>query len=172
MPCLPEPPDHDATEWRAGNLGRADADVFRPAPPVAQVFDWFNEHRTQTAAAIIDTNGHVVGIVNRLRFLSRYAQRYFPDCTARTIRTETYSQQQASRRGRAYTRFTSWPPCWPSIGPMHCANASSFRAIGRYLGIGTCEAALVRSKVQLLTTQEGKLKNALLRATDAQPDQE
>ena len=42
--------------------------------------------QSQVAAAIVDDEGRVLGIINRLRFLARYAQRHVPELFGRHSR--------------------------------------------------------------------------------------
>lgn len=129
-----------------------------------EAFDWFSTHTDQPAAAIVDASQQVVGIVNRVRFLARYAQRYVP---------ELYGKQSILKLGNpkpmvvdehllvfelAQTLSQEWPDAL-----RECFVVTSE---GRYLGIGTSEA-LVRCKVEILTVRENELKSALLSATDA-----
>jgi two-component system cell cycle sensor histidine kinase PleC len=150
-------------EWSAGALAL-------PMPPFPstmtclEAFDWFSTHTDQPAAAIVDASQQVVGIVNRVRFLARYAQRYVP---------ELYGKQSILKLGNpkpmvvdehllvfelAQTLSQEWPDAL-----RECFVVTSE---GRYLGIGTSEA-LVRCKVEILTVRENELKSALLSATDA-----
>jgi two-component system cell cycle sensor histidine kinase PleC len=129
-----------------------------------EAFNWFTTHTDQPAAAVVDSGHQVVGIVNRSRFLARYAQRYVP---------ELYGKQSILKLANpkpmvvdehllvfelAQTLSQEWPDAL-----RECFVVTSK---GRYLGIGTSEA-LVRCKVEILTVRENELKSALLSATDA-----
>jgi len=138
--------------------------AFDPATSCAEVYEKLQNTGSQLAAALVDGEGRVHGIVNRLRFLSRYAQRFIP---------ELYSK-------RPVLELANKKPFVVDEG-MDVAELSSLITLdhpdalrecfvvtrgGRYLGIGTSEA-LVRAKVALLTAREAQLNAALLAAEDA-----
>src|SRR5262245_37897740 len=64
--------------WTAGRLA-AEMPTLAAETTCAEVFDWFNDHPTQVAAAVVDRGDRIRGIVNRLRFLASYARRYVPE---------------------------------------------------------------------------------------------
>src|SRR5262245_50153362 len=53
--------------------------TFSAETTCKDAFEWFTEHHSQVAAAVVDEGKRVIGLVNRLRFLARYAQRYTPE---------------------------------------------------------------------------------------------
>ena len=66
------------TAWTAGRL----ADPMPPLPAsttCAETYEWFEQSSGQVATAIVDGENRVVGLVNRLRFLARYSQRFVPE---------------------------------------------------------------------------------------------
>ncbi len=72
----------DPREWTAGKLA-----ARFPALPAettcGAVYEWFGTAPNQPAIALLDERGNVAGLVNRLLFLSRYAQRFYPELYAR-----------------------------------------------------------------------------------------
>jgi two-component system cell cycle sensor histidine kinase PleC len=155
--------DNVPHEWTAGALAS-------PMPPLrgtvtcSEAYNWFAMNPDQPAAAILDPQDRVVGIVNRLRFLARYAQRYVPELYGKESILALANPKPmvvdenllVLELGQALAQ--EWPDAL-----RECFVVTS---AGRYLGIGTSEA-LVRSKVAILTSRENAMKSALLSATDA-----
>ncbi|HEY2068575.1 MAG TPA: ATP-binding protein [Rhizomicrobium sp.] len=148
------------TDWRAGELAIA-LPAFDPATTCGQVFEWFTAHPDQIAAAVVDRDGSVSGIVNRLRFLARYAQPYLPELYSRKPIARLANcnplivDEHVSLTELAETLTLDWPD----------ALRESFIVTrgGRYLGIGTSEA-LVKGKLRLLRSREHQLQAALAAA--------
>ncbi len=151
------------SEWTALKLAQP-MPIFAAETSCADVFEWFNEHPAQVAAAIVDSGERVIGLVNRLRFLATYAQRYFP---------ELYGK-------KPITKLANVNPLVVDEG-LPLADLAAKLAIdfpdalrecfvvtrdGRYTGIGTCES-LVRCKIEMLAARETQLREALLSAQDA-----
>jgi two-component system cell cycle sensor histidine kinase PleC len=141
----------------AGDLA-IDMPVFHTETTCGQVFEWFGEHREQVAAAVVDDDGKVAGIVNRLRFLARYAQPYVP---------ELYSKKTIEKLSNANPLVVDERVPLTELSKMITLDwADALRECfvvtrgGRYLGIGTSEA-LVKGKLQLLMSRERQLHNAL-----------
>ncbi len=159
----PPMPDIAETDWRAGTLALPLA-VFTTDVTCGEVFERFAQNAEQVAAAIIDENGNVAGIVNRLRFLARYAQRYTPELFAkRSIITLANTNplvvdENVSLVDLAKMLTLEWPDAL-----RECFVVTRE---GRYLGIGTSEA-LVRAKLQMLTDREAQLRKALDAAYEA-----
>src|SRR5262245_33935446 len=80
MTALESPTDSfmNTVGWTAGRLA-AEMPTLATEKTCAEVFDWFNDHPAQVAAAVVDRGDRIQGIVNRLRFLASYAQRYVPE---------------------------------------------------------------------------------------------
>ncbi|MDE1985391.1 MAG: HAMP domain-containing histidine kinase [Alphaproteobacteria bacterium] len=151
------------TEWKAGALA-APLPTFDASLTCAEVYEQFNGQRPQIAAAVVDGDGKVVGLVNRLRFMARYAQRFVP---------ELFGKQPITRLANTKPLIVDERMALADLGAMitlDCPDAlrESFVVTrqGRYLGIGTSET-LVRSKVALLMAREEQLNAALLAAQDA-----
>jgi two-component system cell cycle sensor histidine kinase PleC len=159
----PPMPEIAETDWRAGTLALPLA-VFTTDVTCGEVFERFAQNAEQVAAAIIDENGNVAGIVNRLRFLARYAQRYTPELFAkRSIITLANTNplvvdENVSLVDLAKMLTLEWPDAL-----RECFVVTRE---GRYLGIGTSEA-LVRAKLQMLTDREAQLRKALDAAYEA-----
>jgi len=152
-----------AAEWSAGTLA-SPMPPFQLSLTCSEAFDWFTAHPDQPAAAILDSDSRVEGIVNRLRFLARYAQRYVP---------ELYGKQSIMKLSNPKPMVVDEHLLVSELAhtlALECPDALRecfvVTSKGRYLGIGTSEA-LVRCKVNILTARENELKSALLRATDA-----
>jgi two-component system, cell cycle sensor histidine kinase PleC len=150
-------------ELRAGDLAEP-MPSFTTANTCGQVFDWFKSNPEQVAAAILDDDQKVVGITNRLRFLSRYAQPYVP---------ELYSKKSIAKLANTHALVVDENVPLTELGKMVTLDWSDalrecfvVTRDDRYLGIGTSEA-MVRGKLQLLTARERQLHAALIDAQAA-----
>jgi two-component system, cell cycle sensor histidine kinase PleC len=161
------PDFHPVTEmgrqWRAGSLSLP-LPVFSETMTCAEASERFRQFSNQVAAAIVSGEGRVVGLVNRLKFLARYAQPYVPELFGRrpvlTLANEKpFVIDEDTPVVELATIITFDHP--EALRECFVVTRS-----GRYLGIGTCEA-LVRSKVSLLTIREKQLHKALLDAQEA-----
>lgn len=130
----------------------------------AQVFDWLEEHLGQPAVAVVDENNAVVGLVNRILFLSNYARRYYP---------ELYGKRQilalANKKPLVVDEMTGVAELGAALvfeNPAALIECFVVTSRGRYLGIGTGEA-LMRSKVALLQARERELSRAVVDAREA-----
>ena len=128
------------------------------------MFDWFNAHPTQVAAAIVDEDNRVVGLANRLRFLAAYAKRYFP---------ELYGKKSVLHLANVNPLVVDEGLALSDLAakltfdfPDALRECFIVTREGRYFGIGTCEA-LVRCKIEMLAARETQLREALLSAQDA-----
>ena len=130
----------------------------------SEVFAWLNENPAVPAAAILDQAGAVVGLVNRLIFMARYAQQYAPELYGRKTILRLAStqplvvdeQMPVSELG---ARLLEENPA----ALVECFVVTSG---GRYRGIATGEA-LLRAKVALLQAREGELAGALAAARNS-----
>ena len=68
----------DAQLWMAGMIA-APLETLSPKMRCAEMFEWLMSKPHIPAAAIVDMSGNIVGLINRLRFLAHYAQRYIPE---------------------------------------------------------------------------------------------
>jgi signal transduction histidine kinase len=151
------------SEWKTGALAVPLA-TFEPSTTCAEAYERFHESGAQLAAAVVEPDGRVVGIVNRLRFLARYAQRYIP---------EIYSKRTILKLANCEPLIVDEEMPIAELGAMIILDRSDalrecfvVTRQGRYLGIGTSEA-LVRAKVSLLTAREEQLRAALVAAEAA-----
>jgi len=149
--------------WTAGSLAL-------PLPTLSvtvtcgEAYDWFHEHSDVRAVAILDADGKVQGIANRLRFLSRYAQRYYPElyrkhsvlALANTTPLVVDRHMPAADLG-ATVVFEQ---------PDALIECFVVTDCDRYFGIATGEA-LMRCKVDLLVAHQEDLKQALTRLSEA-----
>jgi two-component system, cell cycle sensor histidine kinase PleC len=149
--------------WKAGALADA-LPSFAPGTTCAAAFERLHEQGSQLAAAVVDEDGRVIGIVNRLRFLARYAQRYVP---------EIYGKRSIMKLANCQPLIVDEEMPVEELGakimldrPDALRECFVVTQEGRYLGIGTCEA-LVRAKVSLLTAREKQLHAALVAAESA-----
>lgn len=147
----------------AGDLAQAWPSLS-PEMTCGDVFDWFQPRSDQRAAAIIDGEGKIVGIVNRLRFLARYARRYYP---------ELFSKDTVMRLANPQPLIVDCRLPVAELGatlafeqPDALIECFIVTENGRYLGIATGEAVM-RSKVDLLTRNQEQLRTALLGLTEA-----
>jgi two-component system cell cycle sensor histidine kinase PleC len=155
--------DWPARDWTAGKLA-----VALPALSVeascGEVFDWFSTRPGQPAAVVLREDGRIAGLVNRLQFLARYAQRYYPELYARRSILNLANTQPL-----IVDEKTPVAELGASVALEHPEALSEcfiVTAGGKYLGVGT-GAALMRSKVALLQMQEAALSRALARSNDA-----
>lgn len=150
-------------DWTAGGLA-AELPAISADMTCAKVFAALSDPAGQRAAAVVDNDGRVLGLVNRLRFLARYAQRFIP---------ELYDRRPILALANP-TPFVvdEHMPLSELAAIITLDHPDALRECfivtrhGRYLGIGTSEA-LVRAKVALLTAREAQLNNALVAAEDA-----
>lgn len=117
-----------------------------------------------SAAAIVDQDGTVLGLVNRLSFLARYGQRFIPELfDPRSV------LELSNRKPLIVDEHVSLSELASMITfdrPDALRECFVVTRDGHYLGIGTGEA-LVRSKVALLSAREEQLNRALVAAEDA-----
>ncbi|HUO99524.1 MAG TPA: HAMP domain-containing sensor histidine kinase [Rhizomicrobium sp.] len=153
----------DESRWNAGRL----AEALPPIPAwasCAEVFRILNQADAQRAGAVVDTEGRVVGLVNRLRFLAKYAQRFIPELydkrpIAALANPNPLVVDEAMPLGELATILTV-------DRPDALRECFIVAREDRYLGIGTSET-LVRAKLSLLTARERQLTEALLAAEAA-----
>jgi two-component system, cell cycle sensor histidine kinase PleC len=150
-------------EWKVGKLATP-LPTFAAATTCGEAFEWFRVHQTQIACAVLDGEGRVMGIVNRLRFLARYAQRYYP---------ELYAGRSVLTLGNPTPLVVDYEVPLTEFGPIITMDwPDALRECfvvtrsGAYFGIGTAEA-LVRCKFELLAQREAQLKAALSDACNA-----
>jgi len=149
--------------WTAGSLAL-------PLPALSEeitcgeAYDWFIKHSDLRAAAILDANGQVKGIANRMRFLSRYAQRYYP---------ELYSRNSVMSLANPNPLVVDRHMPAADLGatvvfeqPDALIECFVVTDRNRYFGIATGEA-LMRCKVDLLVAHQEDLKQALTRLSEA-----
>lgn len=158
---LPLPAADD--EWRAGHLALA-MPVFPVSMNCAEAYERFRLSTDLAAVAVVDEARHVVGLVNRLKFLAHYAQRYVPELYGR--RSILQLSNQAPFLVDEDTPITELATMITFDHPEALRECFVVTRGGCYLGIGTSEA-LVRAKVSLLTVREKQLHKALAAAQEA-----
>ncbi len=153
----------DESAWKAGTLAEP-LPTLHVSLTCAEVYERFQAPGAQIAAAVVDDDNRVKAIINRLRFLARYAQRYIP---------ELFGRHSILKLANARPLVVDEEMSVAELGAtitLDCPDALRECFVvtrgGRYFGIGTSEA-LVRSKVALLMSREERLKSALLVAQDA-----
>ncbi len=155
--------DWAAQEWTAGKLA-VPLPTLCVAADCGETFDWFAARPEQPAAVVLREDGRIAGLVNRLQFLARYAQRYYPELYARRSILNLANTQPL-----IVDEKTPVAELGASVALEHPEALSEcfiVTAGGKYLGVGT-GAALMRSKVALLQMQEVALSRALARSNDA-----
>jgi two-component system, cell cycle sensor histidine kinase PleC len=155
-------PDIDAN-WTAGRLAVALPPISSDAN-CATVYEMLHAPDATRAAAVVDADGHVLGLVNRLRFLSKYAQRFIPELYAKRpimalANTHSLVVDEQMRVSELATTITEDHP----DALRECFVVTQG---GIYLGIGTGEA-LVKAKMALLAAHEIQLNAALVAAENA-----
>ncbi|MEJ1970704.1 MAG: ATP-binding protein [Rhizomicrobium sp.] len=153
----------DRSDWTAGHLAIA-LPTFATGTTCGQVFEFFQDRHDQVAAAVVDDAGTVRAIVNRLRFLARYAQPYIPELySKRSILTLANTRPLAVDE---HIRLAELGKMLTLDWPDALRECFVVTRDGRYLGIGTCEA-LVGGKMHLLQAREKQLAEALADAEAA-----
>jgi two-component system cell cycle sensor histidine kinase PleC len=146
---------------RAGELALA-LPALKDTQTCGEVFNWLQAHPDIPAAAVVDEWGGVVGLVNRLIYLARYARPYAP---------ELYSRKPVLRLANCEPMVVDENVQSTDLGAMLLAENPDaliecfvVTRRGRYSGIVTGEA-LLRSKVDLAVSRETELRHALGAAT-------
>src|SRR6202012_5935172 len=123
-----------------------------------EVFNWLQEHQDVSAVAILDDQGGIVGLVNRLIFLPRYPRQYAP---------ELYSKKPVLVLASSSPLVVDENVVVGELGatllaenPNALIECFVVTRRGRYFGIVTGES-LLRSKVRLAEKREAKLQEAL-----------
>ena len=155
--------EFDSAEWRTGALA-IPMPTFVAQTNCADAFEWFTQHEDQVAAAVLDEQNRVIGLVNRLRYMARYAQRYTP---------ELYGKQPIAKLANLKPLIVDEAVSISELGsiltldwPDALRECFVVTSAGRYLGIGTSEA-LVKCKMEILAAREAQLNAALARAEEA-----
>ena len=149
--------------WTAGSLAL-------PVPTLSvdvtcgEAYDWFLEHSDLRAVAIVDADSRVKAIANRLQFLSRFAQRYYP---------ELYRKHSVLSLANPNPLVVDRHMPAADLGatvvfeqPDALIECFVVTDQDRYFGIATGEA-LMRCKVDLLVAHQDDLKQALVRLSEA-----
>jgi len=151
------------TAWTAGRL----ADPMPPLPAsttCAETYEWFEQSSGQVATAIVDGENRVVGLVNRLRFLARYSQRFVPELYGK--RSIIHLANPNPLMVDEAVALGEFVPHITLEFPDSLRESFIVTRAGRYLGIGTSEA-LMKYKMAVLAEREAQLQSALLSAQDA-----
>jgi two-component system cell cycle sensor histidine kinase PleC len=129
-----------------------------------EVFSWFLNNPGVPAIAILDDDGSVAALVNRLIFLARYARQYSP---------ELYSRKSILKLANTApllvdenVRIAELGPTLLDENPEALVECFVVTSKDRYRGIVTGEA-LLRCKVSLLQARETAMRRALEAAHDA-----
>ena len=157
---LAEPESNALT---AGNLVM-DIPAFAPEMTCGEVFSWLQANPNPPAVPIVDGGGNVVGLVNRLMFLARYARQYAPELySKKTILTLACIDPLTVDEHLGIADLSATVLADRPDALTECFVVTSG---GRYLGLGTAEA-MMRSKMRLLESRGKELTVALDRAQDA-----
>jgi two-component system cell cycle sensor histidine kinase PleC len=158
-------PDGRATKPgmpKAGSLIRH-VPALPPGTTCGEMFVWLQTH-PYPATAIVDVHGKVLGLVNRLMFLARYARQYAP---------ELYSGKSVLKLASAEPLIVDEHVGIAELGnmllldhPHALIECFVVTSNGRYLGLGTGQA-LMQAKMHLLLTREKELSVALAQAKEA-----
>jgi two-component system, cell cycle sensor histidine kinase PleC len=149
--------------WTAGSLAL-------PLPTLSEevtcgdAYEWFLDHADLRAVAILDADRRVKGIANRLRFLSRYAQRYYPELYRKhSVMSLANSNPLVVDRHMPAADLGATVVFEQPDALIECFVVTEH---DRYFGIATGEA-LMRCKVDLLVAHQEDLKQALTRLSEA-----
>ena len=155
--------DADSETLTAGNLV-VTIPAFAPQMTCGEVFAWLQANPVPPAVPIVDAGGNVVGLVNRLMFLARYARQYAPELFSKKSILKLAStdpltvDEHVGIADLSVTLLTERPDAL-----TECFVVTSR---GRYLGLGTAEA-MMRSKLLLLESRGRELSVALDQAQEA-----
>lgn len=145
----------------AGELALA-LPALRDTQTCGEVFTWLQDCPDIPAVAVVDGDDRVVGLVNRLIYLARYARPYAP---------ELYSRRSVLALANIEPLVVDEAVQSSSLGAMLLAEKPDaliecfvVTRAGRYCGIVTGES-LLRSKVDLALSREDALRTALGAAT-------
>src|SRR5215471_4774813 len=130
----------------------------------AETYEWFEQSSGQVATAIVDGENRVVGLVNRLRFLARYSQRFVPELYGK--RSIIHLANPNPLMVDEAVALGEFVPHITLEFPDSLRESFIVTRAGRYLGIGTSEA-LMKYKMAVLAEREAQLQSALLSAQDA-----
>jgi two-component system cell cycle sensor histidine kinase PleC len=153
----------DAREWTAGRLA-ANFPALPATTTCGEIYDWLGNAPSQPAIALLDDRDRVVGLVNRLLFLSRYAQRYYPELYSK--RSVLALASTAPLVVDASENIADVAATLVLEKPDALVECFVVTENGRYLGLGTGEA-LMRCKVALLQAHQTDLSQALDAAMEA-----
>jgi two-component system cell cycle sensor histidine kinase PleC len=155
-------PDIDAA-WTAGRIAVGLPPISEDAT-CAEVYEMLHAPGAPRAAAVVDYDGRVLGLINRLRFLSKYAQRFIP---------ELYGRRSIMALANPYAlvldenmRVSEVAATITEDHPDALRECFVITQGGKYLGIGTSEE-LVKAKMALLAAREEQLNAAMVAADDA-----
>jgi two-component system cell cycle sensor histidine kinase PleC len=140
------------------------AEALSHAMTCGEVFTWLLKHPAVPALAIVDDDGRVAGLVNRLIFLARYARQYAPELYSRktVLKLANLSPLIVDEQ----VQFSDLGATLLDENPDALIECFVVTSGGRYRGIVTGEA-LLRCKVALLQAREEDLSRALAAATEA-----
>jgi Signal transduction histidine kinase len=156
-------PDQES-DWNAGRLADTSIAAIPAEATCAKIYEKLNQPDAPSAVAVVDNEGHVVGLVNRLRFLARYAQRFIPELyDRRSILAMANTHPLVVDEAMTVTGLASMITLDHPDALRECFVVTQ---AGIYLGIGTSEA-LIKAKVELLMARETQLHKALVAAEDA-----
>jgi two-component system cell cycle sensor histidine kinase PleC len=127
-----------------------------------EVFNWLLDNPQIPAAAVLNEDGEVEGLVNRLMYLARYARQYAP---------ELYSKKPVLKLANntplvvdEHVQATDLGAMLLAEDPEALIECFVVTRRGHYLGIVTGEG-LLRSKVDQALMREADLSQALTAAT-------
>jgi len=147
----------------AGELAQ-DLPTLSPRMTCGDTFDWFLARPDQPAAAVVDDDGRVRGLVNRLLFQAAYARRYYPELFSKaSILRLSNTKPVTVERTLSVAELSAMLAFEKPDALVECFVVTDN---GRYFGIATAET-LMRCKVDMLTAHQEQLRATLLRLTEA-----
>ena len=147
----------------AGNL-IIPVSAFAPEMTCGQVFAWLQANPNAPAVPIVDAGGQVVGLVNRLMFLARYAKQYAPELYSKKTIMKLASTDPLTVD--EHVGIADLSATVLADRPDALTECFVVTSGGRYLGLGTAEA-MMRSKLRLLELRGRELTVALDQAQEA-----
>jgi signal transduction histidine kinase len=129
-----------------------------------QVSNFLSEHPEISAAAIVDDELNVLGMLNTTKFLAKYSRQYSRELYGRkSILTRASNEPLIFDE---LINITDLAAVLPAAKSDDLLDGFAITKAGKYLGVGT-GGALLRAQLDLLELRERELSEALKAAEEA-----